>query len=279
MLDGEALESIARAAGALAAQMADTATGHRKGDGSVVTDADAAVQRLILQRLRALEPDPARLGVVAEEERDDEPPSLAETLSAQQIVAVDPIDGTSVYAAGMGLWAVSLGLLEEARPRAGVVFVPEVGGPRGRLYRVDREGPAWLDGRALPPLGPRDPSLPEQIGVPSGFLRGPGLPGFAGKMRSLGSTAHHGALVAAGALDAAVLGVAYIWDVAAVVALVERVGGVVETLSGAPLDWGELLAGRRSQPLLAGSPAAVERLRERLVRARLGTATGSARTK
>ena len=84
---------------------------------------------------------------------------------------------------------------------------------------------------------------------------------FPGKLRSLGSTAHHVALVASGAVSAAVVGQAHLWDLAAGAALLERAGGVLQTTAGNPVDWEALYEDRmQPEPLIAGSPEAVEAL-------------------
>lgn len=238
----------------------------RKRDGSLVTEADRAVQRVILAALRALEPDPGRLAILAEEDRSEqaaaERPPLGDPLTAPLVAAVDPIDGTTAYASGLPLWTVSLGLLAHGRPVAGVVFAPLLGGADGWLYRVDAEGPATLEGAPLRVATFTGWEPESQVALTSSPAALERLRGFRGKLRSLGSTAHHLAVAAAGRVDAAVVGKPWAWDIAAGAALVERAGGVIETLTGAPPDWAAMLRRERQpEPLLVGSREAVAALR------------------
>ena len=260
------LERVARAAGDAAATLFGRVQAERKRDGSIVTEADRTSQRLIVRALRALEPDPRRLYVLAEEETDGEDPNRGcdDPLAADVVAAIDPVDGTTAFASGIPLWSVSIGLVRGGRPVAGVIQTPLVG-PRGWLYRVAPDGPAERDGTPLAVAAFDGWTANSQVLVTSGARNFVPIAGFRGKLRSLGSTAHHLALVAAGAADAAILGRPWAWDLAAGQALVERAGGVLETLDGAAPDWPTMLRRRRQPaPLLVGSPAAVAALRSLL---------------
>src|SRR5207247_889618 len=48
---------------------------------------------------------------------------------------------------------------------------------------------------------------------------------YPGKVRSLGSSAYHAALVARGVAEVAILGHVHLWDVAAIGAVLQAVGG------------------------------------------------------
>ncbi len=252
---------IARDAGDLATQHFGKVRAERKADGTLVTEADRAVQRLILDELRALVPRTEDLFLLAEESTEPPNPGLSDPTRARLVAAVDPIDGTTSFASGLPLWGVSIGLLAEGRPVAGVVNMPLLGGAAGWMYAVDAEGAARLNEAPVTvrPFRPFDTDT--QLVVPSGFLRWAKLPGFRGKLRSLGSTAHHLSLVAGGAVDAAVLGLPHLWDIAAAAALVERAGGVLCTTRGDPVDWEALYADQLGDaPLVAGAPDTVDRL-------------------
>ncbi len=255
------LTRIAREAGKLGVRHFGRVQAKCKPDGTLVTEADGAMQRLILDQMRALEPSAQQLYLLAEEDTAPPNPGLSSPASAQFVAAVDPLDGTTSFASGLPLWGVSVGLLTEHRPAAGVVYMPLLGGPDGWMYAVDATGPARLNGAplAVRPHQPFDTFT--QLAVPSGFGRWANLPGFRGKLRSLGSTAHHVSLVASGALHGAVVGRAHIWDIAAAAALLERAGGVLRTTAGAPVDWQALYEDRLGDaPIVAGSPETVEAL-------------------
>ena len=79
--------------------------------------------------------------------------------------------------------------------------------------------------------------------------------GFPGKLRSLGSTAYHLALVARGVGVAALLGRPRAWDLAAGTALVRAAGGDVTDLAGDPLRFPELMTGEAPSSTLLASAA------------------------
>jgi myo-inositol-1(or 4)-monophosphatase len=87
-----------------------------KDGGSPVTDADLAVDALLKERLRAARPD---YGWLSEETVDD-PARLTTT---RQFV-VDPIDGTVAFMKNKPWFAVSVAVVEDGRPIAGVVHAP-----------------------------------------------------------------------------------------------------------------------------------------------------------
>jgi myo-inositol-1(or 4)-monophosphatase len=79
--------------------------------------------------------------------------------------------------------------------------------------------------------------------------------GFPGKIRSLGSTAYHLALVARGAAIGALLGRPRLWDLAAGAALLAAVGGDLRYRSGGRVDLTTLLQGERApEALVAAGP-------------------------
>jgi len=95
-----------------------------KKDASVITLADRSVSKLCQQALKNHLKDPAHLLI------DEEDPRIAEYLDpvrlekSSYLWALDPIDGTRLYANGMPMFGVSLGLLRELKPWLGVVYFP-----------------------------------------------------------------------------------------------------------------------------------------------------------
>ena len=84
-----------------------------KGARDLVTELDLASERLIRARLAELTPD---IGVVGEEEGGSR--------STERIWYCDPIDGTTNFAHGHPVWAVSIGLMDGEVPIAGAVVAP-----------------------------------------------------------------------------------------------------------------------------------------------------------
>jgi myo-inositol-1(or 4)-monophosphatase len=90
-----------------------------KKDGSVVTEADIAVENFLKTKLCSKE-----LAWIGEES--------SELLSAHQLkndfrgsgFIIDPIDGTMNYANGLEMWGISIGYFEDGRFSEGAVYLP-----------------------------------------------------------------------------------------------------------------------------------------------------------
>jgi myo-inositol-1(or 4)-monophosphatase len=113
----------------------------------LVTAADRAVERLIVEQLRERRPGDEVLG----EEYGGGP---AEPMGARQALAprpdrirwvVDPIDGTVNYVYGLPHYAVSVAAEVRGEAVAGVV----INAPTGEEWTAVRGGGAWRDGRRL----------------------------------------------------------------------------------------------------------------------------------
>ncbi len=87
----------------------------RKPDKSLVTNADHEADQILREGLRRSFPDHA---ILTEESGWDGPSG------AEYVWMVDPVDGTSAYAAGIPGYSVMVGLLKEGKPFAGVVVDP-----------------------------------------------------------------------------------------------------------------------------------------------------------
>src|SRR5215467_12978423 len=85
----------------------------KAGAGNLVTDMDHASEELIVRALRREFPDHA---IVAEERG-------AKGDSAHRWY-IDPIDGTTNYAHGFPVWAVTLAYERDGRHEAGVTYAP-----------------------------------------------------------------------------------------------------------------------------------------------------------
>ena len=110
-----------------------------KSDKTPVTDADLAVDALIMNTLRAARPDYGWLS----EETSDDPARLA----CARLFVVDPIDGTRAYLKGRPWWAVSIAVVENGAAIAGVVHAPD----RGETYVATLGGGARLNATSIHP--------------------------------------------------------------------------------------------------------------------------------
>ncbi len=131
---------------------AHTAKTYVKEDGSPVTDADLASDKVIRGVLGFAFPDDAKM---TEEGAKD-----LSRLDRDRCWIADPIDGTAQYVEGTGLFDIMIALVEHGRPIVAVSVQPV----RGRIQAAVLGEGAWefLDGTTQPlRLGP--PSTPPRV--------------------------------------------------------------------------------------------------------------------
>lgn len=111
-----------------------------KADGSVLTEADLAMQARVAAALRARWPDTVFLG---------EEMALAEQqaliASTRPVWCLDPLDGTSNFATGIPYFCVALALLQGGAVRLGLVYDPV----RDECFSAAAAHGAQLNGTAL----------------------------------------------------------------------------------------------------------------------------------
>ena len=112
-----------------------------KADGSLITEADLAVQSRLQAELVTHWPQFALLG--EEMEASEQKRLLAS--SAAGLWCLDPLDGTGNFAAGIPCFAVSLALLSGGQVVAAVVYDPL----RDECFSALRGRGAWLNGETL----------------------------------------------------------------------------------------------------------------------------------
>jgi myo-inositol-1(or 4)-monophosphatase len=174
-----------------------------KADGTLITSCDRWSDATLVGGLGELFPDE---GVLSEEGDKRVPASPAYWV-------VDPLDGTTNFAAGIPYWAISLARFQDGRPVLAVLDVPPL---RQRIVAIRGRG-AWRNGKPLQP-----PSLhPHPAGCASLCSRSIGvlqkLPDrrFPGKIRMLGVASLNLVSVAMGQTVAALEATPKIWDLAA----------------------------------------------------------------
>jgi len=113
-----------------------------KASGELVTVADVAAEQALTRRLRDLLPG----SLVVGEEAVAADPAIMGTLDAPEpLWIVDPVDGTSNFAAGKPLFAVMVALVRGGESLAAWIYDP-VG---ERTLTAEKGGGAWLEGRRL----------------------------------------------------------------------------------------------------------------------------------
>jgi 3'(2'), 5'-bisphosphate nucleotidase len=90
-----------------------------KSDGSPVTEADLAADRIIAEGLAALVPD---IPAISEERVH-----LAKPPYDGSFFLIDPLDGTKEFVAGRGEFTVNLALVSNGTPLLGIIGAPALG--------------------------------------------------------------------------------------------------------------------------------------------------------
>ncbi|HYE34148.1 inositol monophosphatase family protein [Methylocaldum sp.] len=207
-----------------------------KADGSVVTEADFAVQKRLAARLRELYPEFELLGEEMDAQRQQD--LLAQ--SNRGLWCLDPLDGTSNFAAGLPFFGISLALLIERKPALGVIYDPI----RDECFTAQRGRGAWLNGVELR-VRPTDLALRHSLAVVDFKRLGPLAPKLAARppyssQRNLGSVALEWCWLAAGRFQVYLHGKQKLWDYAAGALILAEAGGHAETLQGEPIFSPEL---------------------------------------
>lgn len=230
--DEEARGSLDIAAAAeLAAELADWAAERMRAaprtratkanPADIVTDADIAIERHVRDRIAARFPGH---GVSGEE--------LQDTPAAPGMPAwyVDPVDGTTNYASGLGWCSFSLALADDSGPVLGVVADPF----RGETFTARRNGGAYLNGRPLRRGAWQSLDGTVVLTEWNGHQPWPGAFTMIGALaqrhctvRVMGSSALSLATVAAGRAAAVVLGEYHPVDAMAGVLLAREAGAVI----------------------------------------------------
>lgn len=210
-----------------------------KGHQDFITEADGEVERLVAARLQEQFPED---GLIGEE---------GASRAGNRIWVVDPIDGTSNFARGIGHFCVSIAQVEAGEIKVGVIYDPM----RDELFAAGRGEGATLNGAPMAVSGIEDP---RQASVECGWsMRRPisdylacvtRVTALGAGLYRCGSGALGMAYVAAGRIDGYCELHINAWDVLAGILLVEEAGGRCS-----PFLAGDGL--RKGNPILAATPA------------------------
>jgi myo-inositol-1(or 4)-monophosphatase len=199
-----------------------------KGAFDLVTEADRASEKLIVDRLKALYPAHS---IVAEEGGGHESPS-------EYRWYVDPLDGTTNFAHSYPVYNVTLGLEKAGELIAGVIFDPT----RKELFSCEKGGGAFLNGRRIHVseaakldeslFSTGFPSRRRHLDVNIHFYHQLAMASHG--VRRGGAAAIDLAYVACGRLDGYWEFGLSPWDMAAGILLVEEAGGICRDMKGNP---------------------------------------------
>lgn len=200
-----------------------------KGEHDLVTAADRASEKLIVERLKREYPSHH---IVAEESGEHEG-------SSEYRWYVDPLDGTTNFAHGFPVYNVTLGLEHKGELIAGVIADPT----RNEFFTVERGSGAFLNGERI---------RVSKAAVLTDSLAATGFPSrkrhqninihffhqvsmVTHGVRRAGAAAIDLAYVACGRLDVFWEFSLNPWDIAAGVLLIREAGGTCSDMRGQPL--------------------------------------------
>ncbi|MCF8706775.1 3'(2'),5'-bisphosphate nucleotidase CysQ [Rhizorhapis sp. SPR117] len=221
-----------------------------KSPGQPVCEVDIEADRLLRERLGAIDPGAAWL---SEEAADD-----LVRLGHERIWVVDPIDGTRDYLRGRRGWAVSVALVEHGEPVLGLLAAPA----RDEMWIAQKGKGVWRNGV---PLAASQRAIFAGARVPADQL--PKADRDLTPVHKPNSIALRMAMVAADEADlVATIRWGNEWDIAAAMLIAGEAGAAVTDALGQPLRF------NRENPTAFGvlccaqgiHAAAVERLSGRV---------------
>ena len=210
----------------------DKGIDHKEGAQNLVTKYDKLAEEAIIGAIKAKFPDHGFLG---------EESGLDFDANSPVVWIIDPIDGTRMFANGVGTFSISIAAAEDGKVASAVVYVPML----GQLFVAERGKGAYLNGK------PIKVSLVEDLtksvigtDFPYSVRENPkhcidicsGMIGTGARIAIFGSAITQLAYVAAGKFDAFWHAYLYPWDLAASSLLIEEAGGSVTDWEGNPLN-------------------------------------------
>jgi len=208
-----------------------------KTDGSLVTEADVAMQARLKTALQRLWPEVEFVG----EEMGGEEQHRRFNEAANGVWILDPLDGTRNFATGIAFFSVSLALIKNGEVVLGLVYDPV----RREMFSAVSGKGARLNSHPLQ-AGPSPWPLQKSVSLID-FKRLPQdlaarlaqHPPYASQ-RSFGSVALDWCWIAAGRGHVYLHGDQKLWDYAAGWLILSEAGGYSCTLEGKPVFTGEL---------------------------------------
>ena len=196
----------------------------KKHDGSLVTEADRAVEAALAAALPRLFDCPV-LG-----EEMPEPEQRRIWREAEWCWCVDPLDGTTNFTNGKRYFGISVALMHHRMSVFGVVFDPNT----GEVFHGLRDAGAYLDGKRLKPGATRRLA---EASVEVGRFKRLGRLGVAlfehrpfRKLSMSGASVLQWCHMACGRVDAFLHAGEQPWDYAAGALILEEAGGRIATL-------------------------------------------------
>ena len=195
-----------------------------KPDGTLITECDRWSDNTIVQGLDRIA---SGEGVLSEEGNKLIP-------SSSQYWVVDPLDGTTNFAAGIPYWAISIARFTNGQPETALLDIPAL---KKRILAIRGKG-VWLNSKPLKPES-RFKKNSECISLCSRSIKVLQMKpeqSFPGKIRLLGVSSLNMTSVAIGQTVAALEATPKIWDIAAAWLILEELNCLINWLETNPLD-------------------------------------------
>lgn len=251
-----------RAGAVIAKHLGDGFGVKRKADGSPVTDADVAAEKIIIETIRERFPDHAIYG--EETGRHAARGSAEEGDQSGVLWLIDPIDGTKSFVRGYPFFSTQIGVMVNVKPNQGDLVV---GVSAAQHYQQT----AWAIGGGSAqlndqPLRVSNVNRIERASISTGNIASlarsskwaalGGVLARADRTRGYGDFLHYH-MLAAGQIDAVIESDVNILDISALAVIVTSAGGCFTDLDGGPI-------GLSTTSVLAAPPELHRRLLDAL---------------
>ena len=191
-----------------------------KDGTSPVSEADIAVKDYLQETLGRSRPD---YGWLSEESADD-----MSRLGGAPVFVVDPLDGTRGFVSGQDKWCVSIGVVHDGVPQAGVLACPA----RDEYFEAAIGSPAMKNGQ---PISVSTKGFEGRVAAPKSIMKklsGGPLAAIVHEVY-IPSLAYRLAMVADGRLSATLVKAnANDWDIAAADIILRQAGGSLVDMNG-----------------------------------------------
>ncbi len=221
-----------------------------KDGTSPVSEADIAVNDYLQETLGRSRPD---YGWLSEESADD-----MSRLGGAPVFVVDPLDGTRGFVGGQDQWCVSIGVVCNGVPQAGVLACPA----RDEYFEAAIGGPAIKNGQ---PIAVSSKGFEGRVAAPKSIMKKLSGGPLATMVHEvyIPSLAYRIAMVADGRLSATLVKAnASDWDIAAADIILRQAGGSLVDVNGNAPGYARVTT--RNDALIAAANGMMSTLRKEL---------------
>ena len=194
-----------------------------KSDGSLITSCDLWSDKKIEEALSIIAPDE---GVLSEEGRKLVPKTNAFWI-------VDPLDGTTNFAAGIPYWSISVARFVDGKPQSSFLIIPTL---KKKFVAIKGKG-VWLNNKKIKVnIHNKRSECVSLCSRSIKILQKKPDSIFPGKIRLLGVSSLNLTSVAMGQTFGAIESTPKIWDIAAAWLLLEELNCSIEWLEMNPMN-------------------------------------------